>query len=84
MSRLPQREHGDFRSDIEPKSKAETHALVDVDVSALETIKAGGKAARLAPQCGPPHSRKMNLTAVCLAAQHQIASPAVETTAETV
>ena len=71
------RHHRHFRTNAEAKAQAEAHALVDIHLRLRELIQARGEAAGFAAE-GTAQARPIDLTAVRVSAQHQIAPPSVQ------
>src|ERR1700687_2200385 len=76
--RWPQREHRDLRPHAVRELQAEADALVDVDGALAVAIEAGGKAAPLGSQRYRADAGKVDLAAVRVAAEHQVAAMRAE------
>lgn len=71
-------EHGHFRTGVVAEAEAETDALVDVKMCLIDAVKPASKLTSALAEERPPDSGQMNLTAVGMSTQDQVATPPIQ------
>src|SRR4051794_20075229 len=69
-----QHHHRHLGPHAEPEAEAEADALVDVQIAVLVLVHAGREAFGLPTQDGTTHARPIDLAAVRVATEHQVAA----------
>src|SRR5262249_47608826 len=73
-----QGQQSDFGAHVVAERGAEADALVDVQVAVGDAVHAGGDPLAVAPEGDAPQSGQVDLAAVGVAAQHEIAAAAAK------